>query len=121
MTWHPGSVATEPAGVAKTGVAVVCDGCRLATEFFSDAVVKRSGAEGVQRLLNRRGWTTDVSDGWDSCPACVGHRVTVTPIGPHFEVECSCGIRPRRTASKSAANLAGRTHLREQAAEVSHA
>lgn len=73
MTWVDGAISTLPAGVdstKKTGLAVVCDVCNLGTEFFSRAVVDRSGPEGIHRLLAARGWTFDLSTGEDACSAC---------------------------------------------------
>lgn len=73
MTWFQGAVATEPAGqesARRQGVAVVCDVCRLGTEFFSQAAAQRAGVEGIHRLLLRRGWEFDLTDGRDACPTC---------------------------------------------------
>ncbi|HSV39890.1 MAG TPA: hypothetical protein VLI04_14120 [Nocardioidaceae bacterium] len=44
-------------------------------------------------------------------PIVPGHRVTVTPLGPRFVTECSCGIPVRRFASRRAANASGIAHL----------
>lgn len=73
MTWFVGATMTDPAGhesSKKTGTAVVCDVCRLGTEFFSEAAVNRAGAEGIHRLLLKRGWEADLSTGQDACPTC---------------------------------------------------
>lgn len=72
MTWAEG-VATEPAGhdsSRKEGVVVLCDVCRLGTEFVSRGAYQRAGVEGVHRLLMRRGWTADLATGEDACPSC---------------------------------------------------
>lgn len=73
MTWFQGAIATEPPGhesTKKEGVLVLCDVCRLGDQFFSQSVVARSGPEGIQRLLVKKGWEFDNSTGEDACPGC---------------------------------------------------
>lgn len=41
----------------------------------------------------------------------LGHRVTLTPVGPRYVAECSCGEPERRFAGSLAAVLHGLRHV----------
>jgi hypothetical protein len=45
------------------------------------------------------------------------HLVTVTAHGPHYYLDCTCGL-VKQFASKRAANVAGRDHQEKTYAEV---